>query len=58
MPHKHVIIPLDVWERLKKRKRPHQALAGVIEELLNQADLNNNKEKTEGYNANTRNTTH
>ena len=30
----HIVVPKDLRERLKARKRPHQALAGVIEELL------------------------
>ena len=31
---KPVKIPAELLLRLKARKRPHQALAGVIEELL------------------------
>jgi len=30
----HIVVPADLRERLKKRKRPHQAIAGIIEELL------------------------
>ena len=34
-PLVEITLPKDLRERLKARKRPHQALAGVIEELLN-----------------------
>ena len=34
----HVTVPRELLERLKARKRPHQALAGVIEELLTIAE--------------------
>ncbi len=35
----HIVVPKELRERLKARKRPHQALAGVIEELLNEVEL-------------------
>lgn len=35
---KHVVIPIDITIRLEKRKRPHQSLGGVIEELLNEVE--------------------
>ena len=31
-------LPRDLYNELVKRKRPHQAIAGVIEELLNRDD--------------------
>ena len=34
----HIVVPRELRERLKLRKKPHQAIAGVIEELLSQAD--------------------
>lgn len=32
--YKSIQVPMDIYHRLVSRKRPHQALAGVIEELL------------------------
>ena len=34
----HVVMPKELRDRLKARARPHQALAGVIEELLDYKD--------------------
>lgn len=45
---KNIAIPEELYERLKARKRPHQAIAGVIEELLDIAqDTNHQKHPTE-----------
>ncbi|KKM62151.1 hypothetical protein LCGC14_1524660 [marine sediment metagenome] len=43
---KSVAIPEELYERLKALRKPHQALAGVIEELLAEVDKGeqNNKE--------------
>lgn len=30
----HIVVPKELREELKALKRPHQAIAGVIEELL------------------------
>lgn len=43
----HIVVPADLRERLKARKRPHQALAGVIEELLEQVEKNEEKKTSE-----------
>jgi hypothetical protein len=37
-------LPKQLVERLKAHKRPHQALAGVIEELLNEANNKNHND--------------
>ena len=37
-PMKPIGVPPDLYERLKARMHPHQAIAGVIEELLNVVD--------------------
>ena len=42
----HIVVSKELRERLKARKRPHQALAGVIEELLNEVE-NGKKEVKE-----------
>ena len=41
MPTKLVSVklPEGLVKRIKEHARPHQAIAGVIEELLNNADL-------------------
>ncbi len=34
----HIAVPVTMREELRKRARPHQAIAGVIQELLDLAD--------------------
>jgi len=36
--YKVIYVPLDLHAKLLSRKRPHQALAGVIEELLSEVE--------------------
>lgn len=45
---KNIAVPEELHNRLKARKRPHQALAGVIEELLNAVE-NNSNVKNKGH---------
>ena len=45
---KSVAMPEELYDRLKARKRPHQALAGVIEELL--AEVEKSVETDSGEN--------
>lgn len=44
---KAIKIPVELLNRLKARKRPHQAIAGVIEELLNEVKNHKNTLVTE-----------
>lgn len=34
----HIVVPKEMRDRLKARRKSHQALAGVIDELLDIAD--------------------
>jgi len=45
---KPIRLPPELIARLKAHKRPHQAMAGVIEELLNNADAKDTLIKEEG----------
>lgn len=38
MEGKSIRVPIDIYNRLYLRQRPHQAIAGVIEELLNEVE--------------------
>lgn len=40
---KNISIPEELYERLKVMRRPHQAIAGVIEELLSRPQRPNDR---------------
>jgi hypothetical protein len=37
MPHKSIIVPNTIYQQLIERQRPYQAIAGIIQELLEKA---------------------
>jgi NTP pyrophosphatase (non-canonical NTP hydrolase) len=47
--HKPILVPVDLRDRLKQRRRPHQGIAGVIEELLEMADKIEGKQSSASH---------